>query len=80
MNNYCSIFSLSEENFVHLCDEFLLGEECSGRGRELTRKEKMECFLRCVGDPGFQINVDEKLRVNQGTISRAVHEVATKIC
>ena len=79
VHDYRRVFRFSEENVVRLCDEFL-GHENIRRGHGLTRKEKMECFLRYVGDPGFQINVGEKLRVNQGTISRAVHEVTTKIC
>ena len=45
----------------------------------LTRKQKLECFLRYVGDPGYQMNVGEQLSINQGTVSRTVHEVADKI-
>ena len=68
VHDYHRVFRFSEANAVRLCDEFLVHEDIR-RGHALTRKEKMECFLRYVGNPGFQINVGEKLRVDQGTIS-----------
>ena len=46
-----------------------LGGTDEVRVHSLSRKEEMECYLRHVGDPGFQINVGEKMSVAQGTCS-----------
>ena len=55
------------------------GDADEPRGHSLTRKEKLECFLRYVGDPGFQINVGKKISVNPSTIRRVILEIAEKI-
>ena len=79
VHEYRRVFRFSDENVIRLCDEFL-GVEDISRLNGLTRKKKMECFLRYVADPAFQINVGENLAVHLSTIIRAVKEVFTKIC
>ena len=75
---YKRIFRFTEDHVESMANIFLGAEE-ELRGHSLTRKQKFECFLRHVGDPGFQINVGEAISVNQSTVSRTIHEVANKI-
>ena len=77
-HEYKRVFCFTEDN-VDIMANIFLGDREESRGHSLTRKQKLECFLRYVGDPGFQINVGEKMSVNQGTISRVMQEVAEKI-
>ena len=77
-HEYKRVFRFTEDN-VDILANIFLGNRDESRGHSLTRKQKLECFLRYVGDPGFQINVGEKMSVNQGTISRVIQEVAEKI-
>jgi hypothetical protein len=57
---------------------FLDHNEETRRGA-LTDKQKMEIFLRYVGDTGFQSGVAEDLGVDEKTMSEVIADIATKI-
>ena len=78
IHSYKMVYRFEEHNVITMPNIFL-GLRDERRSHSLTRKEKLECFLRYVGDPGYQINVGEQISVHQGTVSRNVHEVAQKI-
>lgn len=54
-DNFKALFRFSRENVNWLSEHFLgvdLGER---RGGALTNVQKMQTFLRYIGDPGFQV-------------------------
>ena len=54
-----SLFRFHDENVAWM-SEYFLGENTETRhGRALNNKQRMEVFLRHVGDPGFQTGVGE---------------------
>jgi hypothetical protein len=77
-HEYKKVYRFSEQHIILMANIFL-GETYEQRGHSLTRKEKLVFFLRYVGDPGYQINVCEKISINQSTISRVILEIAEKI-
>lgn len=52
--NYRSLYRFSRVNVEFLANSFLEPYE-ETRGGALTNIEKMQTFLRYVGDPGFQV-------------------------
>jgi hypothetical protein len=76
---YRALYRFEEHHVRCLADTFL-GDTDETRGGALSRKGKIEVFLRYVGDPGFQVGVGEDKGVPQSTVSRTVREVARKIC
>jgi len=63
-HDYRRIFRFSEPNIQRLADLFL-GDRDETRGHVLSRLQKMEIFLRYVGDPGFQTNNPGQPRIIQ---------------
>ena len=55
---YESIFRFTEEN-VHIIADIYLGEETGGHS--LIRNEKLEYYLRYIGDTCYEINIAEKM-------------------
>ena len=53
-----NIFRFTEEN-VHIIADLHLGEETGGHS--LKRNEKLEYYLRYIGDPCYEINMAEKM-------------------
>ncbi|KAJ8020987.1 hypothetical protein HOLleu_40735 [Holothuria leucospilota] len=39
----------------------------------------MEVFLRCIGDPGFQVGVGKDIGIHQSTVSRTFADVLDKV-
>ena len=76
---YRALFRFEKLHVNYLADTFLDNVN-ETRGGGLSRKEKMEVFLRYIGDPGFQVCIGEDTGVHQSTVSRTVTEVALKIC
>lgn len=66
-----------KECYVEYLTDTFLGTVYETRGGALSRKEKIEVFLRHVGDPGFQ---GENVSIHQGTVNRTISEVARKMC
>ena len=49
-------------------------------GHSLIRNEKLEYYLRYIGDPCYEINIwQRKGFINQIPVSRTIHEVSQKI-
>ena len=69
MDIYRSLFKFHDENVAWM-SEYFLDENTETRGGALSNKQRMEVFLRHVGDPGFQSGVGEDMRVHQSTVSR----------
>ena len=44
--------------------EYFLGENTETKGGALSNKQRMEVFLRHVGDPGFQTGVGEDMGIH----------------
>lgn len=53
-NNFKSLYRFSPEHVSFLAN-FFLDEYNETRGGALNNILKMKCFLRYVGDPGFQV-------------------------
>ncbi|KAK9696329.1 hypothetical protein QE152_g31966 [Popillia japonica] len=45
------------------------------RGGAVFNEIKMKCFLRYVGDPGFQSGIGEDLGIHQSTVSKIITEL-----
>lgn len=52
--NFKSLYRFSRENVNFLASTFL-DESSETRGGALNNVQRMKCFLRYVGDPGFQV-------------------------
>ena len=68
MDSCRSLFRFHNENVAWM-SEYFLGENTDPRGGALNNKQRMEVFLRHVGDPGFQTGVGEDMRIHQSTVS-----------
>ena len=68
MDTYRSLFRFHDENVAWM-SEYFLGENTETRGGALSNKQRMEVFLRHVGDPGFQTGVGENMGIPQSTVS-----------
>lgn len=53
-NNFKDLYRFTREN-VDRVTHFFLGNSCETRGGALSNVQRMKCFLRYVGDPGFQV-------------------------
>ena len=78
MDTYRSLFRFHDENVAWMA-EYFLGENTETRGGALTNKQRMEVFLRHVGDPGFQTGVGEDIGIHQSTVSRTFATVVEAI-
>ena len=57
---YKNIFRFTEENVHIMADIYIcLGEETGGHS--LIRNEKLEYYLRYIGDPCYEINMAKKM-------------------
>lgn len=75
---YKSLYRFGPESVDFLVDFFMdAGEET--RGGALSTKQRMQIFLRYMGDPGFQNGVGEDIGVHQTTVSKTINAVANKI-
>lgn len=54
--NFKSLFRFEEQNINFLVNEFL-PEYQETRGGAVSNQNKMKCFLRYLGDPGFQVSI-----------------------
>lgn len=54
--NFKSLFRFEEQNINFLVHEFL-PEYQETRGGAVSNQNKMKCFLRYLGDPGFQVSI-----------------------
>ncbi|XP_063931186.1 putative nuclease HARBI1 [Zophobas morio] len=77
-STYKAMYRFEEDNVEYLADVFL-GENYERRGGALTPKQKIQIFLRYVGDPGFQVGVGEDSGTHQSSVSRNVKFVSEKI-
>ena len=78
LDTYRDLFRFKEENVTWMADYFL-GESTETRGGALNSKQRMEVFLRCIGDPGFQIGVGEDIGITQSTVSKTFTAVLDKV-
>ena len=78
MDTYRSLFRFHDENLAWM-SEYFLGENTETRGSALNNKQKVEVFLRHVGDPGFQTGVGEDMGIHQSTVSRTFATVVEAI-
>ena len=62
------LFRFHNENVAWM-SEYFLGENTYPRAGALNNKQRMEVFLRHVGDPGFQTGVGEDMGIHQSTVS-----------
>lgn len=76
--HYRSLFRFNEENVQRL-SEYFLEEYYEKRGGALDNETKMKIFLRCVGDPGFQVGIGEDIGIDQSTVSKTIYFVARRI-
>lgn len=53
--NYRQLYRFSRENVEWMASHFL-PENHETRGDALTNVQKMQSFLRYIGDPGFQVS------------------------
>ena len=53
-NNFKSLYRFNREHVNYLANTFL-DDYNESRGGALSNVQKMKCFLRYVGDPGFQV-------------------------
>nr|CAH7749617.1 unnamed protein product [Callosobruchus chinensis] len=59
-SDFRTIFRFEEINVQCLADYFI-GENLETRGGALSPVHKMNFFLRCMADPGFQSGIGEEL-------------------
>ena len=67
MDTYRSLFRFHDENAAWMSGYFL-GENTETRAGALSNKQRMEVFLRHVGDPGFQTGVGKDMGIHQSTV------------
>lgn len=81
-SQYRKLFRFTEENVEWIANHFLadLIHDPFGRGGAISKKTKMEIFLRYLADPGFQQGVAVDCGVSQSVVSAVVAEVLTKVC
>lgn len=79
--NFRKLYRFNPENVDYLVENLLpiYGET---RGGAVSNLQKIKCFLRYVGDPGFQTGVGEDLGLNQSSVCRSIwytcQHIATK--
>ena len=78
VTDYKDLYRFKKQNVEWLVQNFLT-ESTETRGGALSNDDKMRIFLRCIGDPGFQVGVGEDIGVTQATISNTFWEVAEAI-
>lgn len=79
-DSFKSLYRFTYENVQWLTDQFLGAEDYEKRGGAVSKIQKMKTFLRCVGDPGFQIGIANDLGIHRTTISKIIWEVCLAIC
>ncbi|XP_058833434.1 putative nuclease HARBI1 [Topomyia yanbarensis] len=75
--NFKDLYRFSRQNVDRLVELFLADYD-ETRGGALSNTHKMKCFLRYVGDPGFQ-GIGEDLGVHQTTVCKTVWNVCQAI-
>jgi hypothetical protein len=77
-NIYKPMYRFEERNVEYLAEIFL-GNTEERRGGALSPKQRMEIYLRYMGDPGFQVGVGEDSGAHHSTVCRTVDYVSRKI-
>lgn len=77
-NIYKALYRFSEENVERIAEIFL-PETGESRGGAIKNKQKVEIFLRYMGDPGFQVGVADNTGVHQSSVSRTIDFVSQNI-
>ncbi|XP_062537849.1 putative nuclease HARBI1 [Armigeres subalbatus] len=77
-NNFKQLYRFNRANVDHVAETFLKNSS-ETRGGALSNVQKMKCFLRYVGDPGFQVGVGEDLGVHQTTVCKTIWSVCNAI-
>ncbi|XP_055523197.1 uncharacterized protein LOC129717348 [Wyeomyia smithii] len=77
-NNFKSLYRFTREHVDFLAKTFL-DDYNEIRGGALNNVQKMKCFLRYIGDPGFQVGVGEDLGFHQTTVCKTHWFVAKNI-
>ncbi|XP_055635300.1 putative nuclease HARBI1 [Toxorhynchites rutilus septentrionalis] len=77
-DNFKQLYRFSRENVGFLARTFLPNYE-ETRGEAFQNMQKMKCFLRYVGDPGFQVGVGEDLGLHQTTVCKTVWQTCRAI-
>ena len=75
---YRSLYRFDEENVAWLAENFLV-DSGETRGGALSVKQKMEVFLRHIGDPGFQVGVGNDIGIHQTTVCKTFSDVLRQI-
>lgn len=68
-----------ENDSVDFLAEEFLPESQETRGGALSRRKKMEIFLRFVGDPGFQSGIAEDIGIHRTTACKTINSVLNNI-
>uniref|UniRef100_A0A8D9E4B2 Uncharacterized protein n=1 Tax=Cacopsylla melanoneura TaxID=428564 RepID=A0A8D9E4B2_9HEMI len=76
--DFKALYRFEERNVEWLGSHFL-GDSHERRGGALSSKERMQVFLRYMGDPGFQKGIGEEIKIDQSTVSRTILHVSQKI-
>ncbi|XP_013418512.1 putative nuclease HARBI1 [Lingula anatina] len=76
--SYHAEFRFMEENVTWMAEHFLF-ENSETRGGALSNKQRMEVFLRYIGDPGFQVGVGKDMGIHQCTVSRTFANVLEQV-
>lgn len=61
--------TLSYQEHVHWISTHILDEYDETRDGTLYNHQKMEIFLRCIADPGFQSGEGKEMRVTHSSVS-----------
>ncbi|XP_058840786.1 putative nuclease HARBI1 [Topomyia yanbarensis] len=78
LDSFKHLYRFTENNVEWLAAHFL-GSSHETRGGALSNFQKMQIFLRYVGDPGFQVGVGEDIGIHQTTVSKTIWNVCQKI-
>lgn len=68
-----------EDESVNFIADYFLNDDVENRGGALTKREKIEIFLRYLSDPGFQSGVAVDIGVHRTTVCKTFSQVMDKI-
>ncbi|KAK9737197.1 hypothetical protein QE152_g10902 [Popillia japonica] len=77
--DYKVLYRFTKENVEWITHYFYGDDNLDTTGGAVSNEIKMKCFLRYVGDPGFQSRIGEDLGIHQSTVSKIIIEVSNKI-
>lgn len=79
VRDYKVLYRFTQENVAWLCQYFFGDDRLETRGGAISNECKLMCFLRYIGDPGFQSGVGEDLGIHQSSVSKIIIEMTNLI-